>query len=156
MITGTYPFPGKDQNEVFEKIKKGVYDVNLLEKQRASEEVKDLIKKLLVHDKNKRLPITEALNHTWFTKNKNVDDLHQLIDDNIIDSISNFAHRNLIQKEILFYLAKISTENEITKLKQAFSEIDKDKSGTIESDEIVTIFQKLGKRIDTVEYINLE
>jgi calcium-dependent protein kinase len=156
MITGTYPFPGKDQNEVFDRIKKGVYDVKLLEKQKASEEVKDLIKKLLVHDINKRLPISEALNHSWFTKNKTDNDLHQLIDDNILDSISNFAHRNLIQKEILFYLAKISTESEITKLKQAFSEIDKDKSGTIDLDEIVTIFEKLGKKIDIVNLLNIE
>ena len=150
MITGTYPFPGKDQNEVFERIKKGVYDVKLLEKQKASEEVKDLIKKLLVHDINKRLPIEEALNHSWFTKNKTNNDLQQLIDDNILDSISNFAKRNLIQKEILFYLAKISSESEVTRLKQAFSEFDKDKSGTIESEEIVNIFDKLGKKIDTV------
>jgi calcium-dependent protein kinase len=149
MITGTYPFPGKDQNEVFDKIRKGVYDVKLLEKQKASEEVKDLIKKL-VHDISKRLPIGEALNHPWFTKNLTDKDINVIIDDNILDSISNFVKRNLLQKEILFYLAKISSESEITKLKQAFSEFDKDKSGTIESEEIINIFEKLGKKIDMV------
>ena len=48
------------------------------------------------------------------------------------------------QKEILFILATISKENEILKLKQAFSVIDKDNSGEIEYSEIPAIFEKMG------------
>ena len=155
MMTGTYPFPGKEQNEVFEKIKIGIYDIKLLDKQKASTEVKDLIKRLLVLEINKRLTIEEALKHPWIENNlKNENNL--LIDDNIIKSISNFAKNNIVQKEILFYIAKISSESEISKIKEAFMEFDKDKSGTIETDEIITIFRKLGKNIDIVILLKIE
>jgi calcium-dependent protein kinase len=150
MMTGAYPFNGKDQNEVFDKIKKGVYDIKLLEKQNVSEEVKDLIKKLLVMDPGKRLPLLDALQHPWIVKYKENTNLANVINDDIVDSIRNFTKQSLLEKEILFYLAKISNEKEISKLKQAFSEIDKDKSGTIESEEIFNIFQKLGKDMHKV------
>ena len=44
----------------------------------------------------------------------------------------------------MFYLARVSSENEISKLKEAFLEIDKDNTGTIEYEEIFTIFEQLG------------
>jgi calcium-dependent protein kinase len=150
MMTGTYPFNGKDQNEVFDKIKKGVYDMKLLEQQNVSEEVKDLIKKLLVIDPNKRLGLLDALQHPWIVKHKQNTDLANIINDDIVESLRNFTRQSLLQKEILFYLAKISNEKEIIKLKQAFIEIDKDQSGTVEADEILGVFQKLGKDIKSV------
>ena len=58
--------------------------------------------------------------------------------------MKDFAHKNLLQKEILFYMAKISRESELDKLKQAFAVIDKDNSGEIEYCELVPIIEKLG------------
>jgi calcium-dependent protein kinase len=153
MMTGTYPFNGKTQQEVFGKITKGVYDVKLLDKQKCSSEVKDLIKKLLVLDHTKRLGVMDALQHPWLTQFKENKDLANVISDDIVASLVNFTTQSLLQKEILFYLAKISSEKDITKLKQAFLEFDKDKSGTIDSDEIATIFRMLGKDIDQVSLI---
>lgn len=152
MMTGNYPFPGKDQQEVFQNIKKGVYDVRILEKNKASEEVKDLIKNLLVHDINKRIPIDHALKHPWFQKFLSLSESDRVIDNDILDSISRFAKSNILQKEILFYLAKISNDTEISKLKQAFLQIDVDKSGTIDAKELFEVFEKLGKSIDKVKY----
>jgi calcium-dependent protein kinase len=149
MMTGKYPFNGKDQNEVFEKIRKGVYDVKLLDKSKASPEVQDLIKQLLVQDASKRLSLIDALHHPWIIKHK--ENTHVTIDDDILDSLKNFTKQTLLQKEILFFLAKISDEKEIFKLKQAFSGIDKDNSGTIEVEEILTIFNQLGKDINKEE-----
>lgn len=143
MMTGCYPFTGKDQNEVFDKIKKGVYDKKLLERQKISEEVKDLIKKLLVLDEKRRLSIETALQHPWISMHKDTSATNN-IDDGIVESLKNFANNNPLQKEILFYLAKISSESEITKLKQAFLEIDVDNTGTIEYEEIFAIFKKVG------------
>jgi calcium-dependent protein kinase len=150
MVTGKYPFYGKSQFEVFEKIKKGVYDLNLLETVGACEDVKDLITKLLIYEPEKRLQINEAIKHTWILKNLSEKNDERTIDDKIIYSITNFAKNNILQKEILFYLAKISTEDEIVKFKKAFMELDKDKSGTIERNEIRNIFEKFGKKIDNV------
>lgn len=149
MMTGVQPFGGKKQEEVYAKIKKGIYDVKNLEKQKCSEEVKDLIKKLLVMDQKRRLSIEAALEHPWITMHH--DNTNAYIDEGIIDSIRNFATTNLLQKEVLFYLAKISNESEILKLKQAFLQIDTDNTGTIEKEEIFEVFKKLGLEPDKVE-----
>lgn len=149
MMTGVQPFKGRNQEEVFAKISKGVYDMKILEKQKCSEEVKDLIKKLLVLDSKRRLSIEAALEHPWIKKYQNNEDI-KAIDEGIIDSIRNFSSTNLLQKEILFYLAKISNESEILKLKQAFLQIDTDNTGTIEKDEIFSVFKKLGLEPDQV------
>ena len=150
MMTGVQPFQGKNQDEVFEKITKGKYDVKLLEKQNCSEQVKDLIKKLLVLDPKRRLLLEVALEHPWITMHLRDNCIKTNVDEGIIDSIRLFADNNPLQKEILFYLAKISNENEILKLKQAFLQIDTDNTGTIEMEEVIDVFNKLGFKPDKV------
>lgn len=147
MMTGTQPFKGKTPEEVFAKISKGVYDVKILERQKCSEEAKDLIKKLLVLDSKRRLSIEAALEHPWITMHRNDS---QVFDEGIIESLRNFASTNLLQKEILFYLAKISNETEVVRLKQAFLQIDTDNTGTIEREEMLEVFKKLGLEPDKV------
>ena len=154
MMTGVQPFLGRNQDEVFAHITRGVYDVKLLDKQKCSEEVKDLIKKLLVLDPKYRLSLENALEHPWLTQHRDCDkDLKSTFDDGILDSIRSFANNNPLQKEILFYLAKISNESEIIKLKQAFLQIDTDNTGTIEFEEVVEVFNKLGIKPEKVRKV---
>ena len=47
LVTGQQPFKGKDQEHVFEHISEGKYNTKLLKKQRCSQQLKDLIKKIL-------------------------------------------------------------------------------------------------------------
>ena len=68
MLVGRAPFDGKDDEEIITKISSGNYnnkEPNLL---KHSEEVRDLVKKLLQKDINKRYSAKEALNHPWFQK----------------------------------------------------------------------------------------
>lgn len=152
MMTGLQPFQGQNQDEVFGNISRGVYDVKILDKQKCSNEVKDLIKKLLVLDPRRRMSLEAAMEHPWITMHhaNNDKDLKSTFDDGIIDSIRSFATNNPLQKEILFYLAKISNESEIIKLKQAFLQIDTDNTGTIEFEEVIQVFNKLGIQPDKV------
>jgi calcium-dependent protein kinase len=153
MMTGKQPFQGKDQEQVFEKISKGVYDVKLLEKQKYSNELKDLIKKMLILERSRRISLQAALEHPWIKLYEEKKDNTDTVDEGILESLRSFVNSNLLQKEILFYLAKISSESEITKLKQAFLEIDRDNTGTIETNEIFGIFEKLGIKPDKVHII---
>jgi calcium-dependent protein kinase len=144
MMTGKQPFTGKSKEEIFQKIGKGVYDVSLLDTQKCSEEVKDFIKKLLVLDYRRRLSVPAALEHDWITVHSGETNINTVVDTNILESLKTFCNSNPLQKEILFYLAKISSESEIHKLKQAFMRIDKDNTGTIEVDEMVSVFEQMG------------
>ena len=150
MTTGKLPFYASKRDDVFMKIIKGKYDTNILNKNKCSEELKDLIKRMLVVDPNQRLKVTDCLEHPWLRKAIEVLGSSRL-DQSILTSIRRFSQRNILQKEIFFILATISKESEIMKLKQAFSAIDTDNSGEIEYSEIPTIFEKMGikpKRAD--------
>ena len=65
-VSGYLPFQGDNRNEVFSKIKFAKYHFNHVEFAECSEEVKDLMRKLLIVDHTKRLSASEALDHPWF------------------------------------------------------------------------------------------
>ena len=155
MVTGKQPFRGKSKEEVFEKIKRGAYDKNTLCRAKCSKEVKDLIKKMLVTEHSKRITVECALDHIWFKqfeKNKNI---NLVVDQEIIESLKQFQYQNIFQKEIRFYLAKLCSDKEIIKLKQAFLAIDKDNSGEIEYEEIPKIFRELNIEASDTELKNI-
>ena len=66
MVTGKRPFRGKCKEEVYNKISSGKYDYKSLNNAKCSEELKDLIKKMIVCDPDKRITIEACLEHIWF------------------------------------------------------------------------------------------
>jgi calcium-dependent protein kinase len=143
MVTGKQPFRARDKEGVFDKILKGKYDKKSLEKSKCSNELKDLIKKILVKDYKKRISVESALQHKWFSMFEDNKNDYRIIDQDIIDSLQNFQYTNILQKETFYYLAKLSNDKELLKLKKAFEIIDKDNSGEIEYEEIPKIFEDL-------------
>ena len=97
MMTGKHPFKGKDQEEVFDKISKGIYDIKLLDQQKCTDQVKDLVKKLLVKDEKRRLSIETALEHQWITMYKDTTTVPS-IDEGILESLRSFADNNPLEK----------------------------------------------------------
>ena len=143
MVTGNYAFKAKNKKKLYEKIREGKYDAEKLNEIKCSEELKDLIKKILVVTYKKRLSIQNILEHPFF-KIKNKHNKEHKLDKEILDSLREFNNKNLFQKEILFMMAKISKESEIQKLREAFEVIDKDRTGEIKYKEIPIIFEKIG------------
>ena len=73
MLVGHAPFDGKNDKEIIENIKKGVFKTNEERWIKGSREIKDLICKLLQYDPNKRISAKDALNHPFFiTSNSNI------------------------------------------------------------------------------------
>ena len=68
MLVGRAPFDGKDDEEIICKINSGEYNSKEPRLLKHSPEVRDLVKKLLQKDTNKRYSAQEALNHPWFQK----------------------------------------------------------------------------------------
>jgi calcium-dependent protein kinase len=174
LMTGKQPFIGASQDEVFYAIKNSNYKEKYLNDSNCSIEAKDLISKLLIKDENKRYSVEEALNHKWFKKwpkiekdkrSRNKSELlvketssesennAPLLENNIIDSIKTFNKNNTFHKEVLFYMAKISKDEEISRLKEIFFHLDKDNTGTLTFDEILKAFQEIGLNIKKVNYL---
>ena len=113
--------------------------------------LEDLVSKLLVKDVKERYSIDEALEHPWFKSNDTTNSEEQhFVDNNTLNSLRQFTHKNAFQKEIYFFIAKISTDDEIGRLKKAFNEFDKENTGTLTFKEISEVFKSIGIRINDV------
>lgn len=69
ILTGNMPFDGNNQEEVFNKIKEGKFNIDV----DLSAECKDLLKKMIKVNVNKRINIEDAINHQWIKININKD-----------------------------------------------------------------------------------
>ena len=68
LLSGYLPFQGPNKYEVFKKILAGKYHFNHKEFAKVTEEAKDLIRRFLQVDSEKRISIQDALKHPWFIK----------------------------------------------------------------------------------------
>ena len=84
------PFDDYNLNKMIENIKKGEFYLN----EKLSNEIKDLIKKCLIVDQNKRIKLNEIFNHPFF-KDFNFNDLYEKnVPENFKKSISSINENN--------------------------------------------------------------
>ena len=97
-IVGCPPFDGKTNREIMDKIKRGKFPKTDKRWNRASNEVKDLINKLLVLEPNKRLTAFEALKHPWFHATNSNILYNNITKDEVLNCISNLLNYNIKSK----------------------------------------------------------
>ena len=139
MVTGKLPFDGgeNDENQIlYEHIKNDEYNKEKLNNVECSEDVKDFIDKALQKDVKKRMTVQEALNHPWIKK-FNVNSLDpSLLNENTIQLLLNFSKKPALQKEIYYFLAKISNENDIAIYKNIFNFFDMNNKGGLSKNDL--------------------
>ena len=64
-VSGRPPFWGENKKEIFENLKKGNYSFDPEYWSDKSDDVKDLITKLLEKDPKRRFSASQAINHRW-------------------------------------------------------------------------------------------
>ena len=143
MLTGKFPFEPNKNEDLFQVIKTKKFDPELLYKADCSEEVIDLVQKTLEKDPSKRISTQQCLEHPWITKYFVKNNSH-LINNQTISTLKDFSKKTDLQKEIYFFIAKISSEKEILELKRLFNELDVDNSGILTISEINQAFSQIG------------
>ena len=107
-----------------------------------SPEAKDLITKLLDLNPTIRLSAKEALEHKWFKIHENDSDLLNKISEqslmSVIKNITEFrAEQKLQQATLAFLVHNLSTQEEISELKEVFISFDKNGDGRLTKDELL-------------------
>ena len=151
MLTGKLPFEGKgdDNNELlYERIKNDPYNKEFLEDIECSDDIKDFIDKTLEKDAKKRMTVDEALNHPWIKKYRITSLDPSLINENSIQLFMHFARRPTLQKEIYYFLAKISNESDIAKYKNIFNFFDFNNKGALSKEDLKEGLEKNKIEID--------
>jgi len=148
MITGKLPFESSENESLYDKIKNNDYNKEYLEDKECSDEVKDFIDKTLQKDIKLRLTTQEGLNHPWIQKlcSKNIES--NLVNDETIKIFLEFSQKSILQKEIYYFIAKISNEIDITESKDFFNQLDLNNVGSLSLDEIKYGFENNGIEIE--------
>ena len=145
LLSGKVPFDGFNQNDIFNSIKNKKISFDDEIWNNISLDAKNLIKCLLIKDKNKRININQILESSWVKNglmSYNIkNNLHSkdycinILKNNIMKFCDNKI--NQLQLLFLFYIIHNYTDlnNEILFLKNEFIYYDKDNDGKLSQNE---------------------
>ncbi|KAL9266721.1 Calcium-dependent protein kinase 2-like protein [Drosera capensis] len=153
LLSGTPPFWGEKEGEIFEEVLHGDLDFSLDPWPGISEGAKDLVRRMLVRDPKKRLKPHEVLCHPWIMADKLAPD--KPLDPAVLTRLNQFSAMNKLKKMALRVIAESLSEEEIAGLKEMFRMIDTDNSGQITFDELKEGLKKFGANLEESEIRHL-
>ena len=111
------------------------YHFNHAEFNNVSAQCKDLIKKMLTGDPNKRPTAGEALHHPWFTEHA-VDHDKIVLKMDILQRLINYKGVSKLKKAALNLLVKTADAKSIQDLRDQFEMMDLDRTGLVNATEL--------------------
>jgi calcium-dependent protein kinase len=140
LLLGYMPFKGKDE-QMHKNIKQARFERKKKHWDAISTDAQDFIEKLIVVDPDARLTAKQALEHTWIkTRDHMNHDMHD-VDQGIANALSNFGQASHFRRACMSMMAWSLTNEERKQVRDAFIEIDTDRSGTITISEFKTVLQ---------------
>jgi len=140
LLLGYMPFQGNAE-KLQMNIKLGKFAKKKKQWDSISSSAQDFIDKLMVVDPNDRLTAKQALQHQWIERRNHMnDDMHD-VDQGIADALSNFGQASNLRRACMSMMAWSLTNDERKQVRDAFIEIDTDRSGTITVAEFKTVLQ---------------
>ncbi|KAK9078569.1 hypothetical protein SSX86_002626 [Deinandra increscens subsp. villosa] len=145
LLCGVPPFLGETQNDVFREILEGGIDFSFDPWPVISSSAKDLIKKMLLRDRSRRITAYEILRHPWISEDGVAPD--KPLDPAVLTRLTQFSAMNKLKKMALKVIASKLSEEEIAGLKQMFKMMDTDNSGYITFQELKDGLKRFGANL---------
>ena len=143
MLTGNFPFVGKTSQKLFENIKSGKYKTTGKEWEAISPQAKDLIKKMLELNTNKRISASECLKSPFISCISTQEKVPDLLP-NVLSNIYKLNAREKIQQAtIALIVHNIQQNDQIERLKGIFELLDLNKDGQLTYAEIKEAFRQI-------------
>ena len=151
LLSGEYPFPGKDIEEIKSKITLGKFIFDYDKFLGVSEEAKDLIKKCLKHDKDLRMTILDTVKHPFFDDLK--DSRVYLIDEKkILENLKSQKERPIFYQMVLSFISYHFKDTELLmELSRIFYKIDRNSDGKITIEDLTNAYEEAGEKINKNE-----
>lgn len=130
---------------ICKKLVTGKYDLKIDSYYELSKEVKDLLKRMMNRNPILRPSAEEALSHDWFTiqSKKNDENLSKNLETTLIN-LKNFkADQKLLQAVLAFMAYQGTIQEDESKLKYIFRELDSNGDGELQREEIVKGYKKI-------------
>lgn len=122
LVTGIYPFDSvtKNRTEVFNKIKAGEFVIPEEINAKLSFECKDLLRKMIVVDKSKRISGEQALKHPWFEKCLKKKEQAMPLDESVLRKLREFKGSSMLKRAALNLLVKMLSSSDVERLREQF------------------------------------
>ena len=153
LLSGYMPFPGKDFEEIFQKIRSGKIHFDYDEFKHVSQEGKDLIKKLIVVDPEERYSACQALSHKWFEMydGRYVTPACEILEKNLVQRLKEYRGVSHLKRAAYNILVKMSAEEDVLPIAEQFKVLDKDGTGMISVEELEQYLKEKNHNLTTAE-----
>ena len=137
------------------KILIGTFNFDDKHFENVSENAKDLIRKCLIHDKNKRISVRDAIKHEFFSGEIDINNIFEDEVDtkNVLYSLKNNSRKiSKFYQTVLTYLSyNFADKEELKRLRQIFYKIDLNLDGKISKEELFIAYKDAGIQISKEE-----
>lgn len=148
MLVGTPPFNGDDDDEILNEVLKGKYDTTCSKYQSLSANAKDLMTSLLKLNPSERITAEQALAHPWFRSQEfqsiyRAKTINEAEAKSFLSNLEYYKSTNIIRCAVIAYLVHQNTNSkECVHASYLFDEIDLNKDGKLEKNELEYAFTK--------------
>ena len=122
-MSGHYPFIGKSNEETLYQIAEYEHHFDHREFEKRSDQVLDLIERLLVKDPKSRISASEAQNHVWFRK-VNQKKKGVKLGSGLMSKLKKSKGITTLQRAILNILVKRGNQKTLDQLREELKLID--------------------------------
>jgi calcium-dependent protein kinase len=141
MFFGYMPFSGSEERQMA-SIQSGKFTKKPEIWGKASKGAQDFVEKLLVVDPKKRMTASDALKHEFIAQRDRLENATSHMDQGIADALVSFGHASAFRRACMEMMAWSLTNEERSQVRDAFLELDKDRSGTVSLVEFKQVLEQ--------------
>eukprot|EP00929_Paragymnodinium_shiwhaense_P097329 TRINITY_DN59055_c0_g1_i2.p1 TRINITY_DN59055_c0_g1~~TRINITY_DN59055_c0_g1_i2.p1 ORF type:complete len:555 (+),score=146.07 TRINITY_DN59055_c0_g1_i2:122-1786(+) len=130
LLVGYMPFSGSENNQIRD-IKKANYLVKKDKWETVSAVATDFVKGLLVVDPAQRMTPSKALEHDFVKEQHRMSHRESAVDTTVVEALANFGQASAFRRACMNVMAWSLTVEERQKVRDAFLELDVDRTGVI-------------------------
>ena len=156
LLCGYPPFNGETDDEIYLDVLKGEFEFPEEDWSEVSDEAKNLIKKMLTKDVNKRISALDSMQDPWFKKFEEKEAYDKKLAKNVLKNMKKFKkHRTLEKTIISFIINQLVKKEERQELEKQFKDWDTNGDGVLSKEEIINGYKKTYGKVDENEIENM-
>ena len=156
LLCGYAPFDGETDEDIHTKVLEGKFEFPEEDWKHVSDEAKNLIKKMLTMDIDKRISALEAMNDPWFHKFEKKTHYDRKLAKNVLGNMKKFKKNKTLEKTIIsFIINQLVKKDERSELEKQFKEWDTNGDGVLSREEIINGYKKAYGKVDENEIDNM-
>lgn len=136
LLSGTPPFPGNSQDEIFDRVRTGEVDMTGRRWELISPAAKEFITAMLQVNPTNRPSCAQCLEHPWMTTDsEEYDATHEPVLDNVVNNLMQFIQFSALKRLALEVVSFTLAPDQVRAMRTEFLKFDVNSTGVITVNE---------------------